>query len=213
MALNSKYSLILASNSPRRKELLGWVDIPFTIQGSDVEEVSDATDPVEVALDIAKLKGESVWDVLIDVEVLNPLIVASDTLVELRGKIYGKPSSVDDARMMLQELSGNWHKVVTSVYLKGMINNDAVSKSFAVVTKVKFADIGEDILEPYLNSGESMDKAGAYGIQGKGLTFVEAIEGSYSNVVGFPLNEFIGQLKDFLGCGPDETNWRDRFRC
>lgn len=213
MALSRKYSLILASNSPRRKELLGWIDVPFNILGSDVEEVSSATDPVEVAIDIAKLKGDSVWSSFSDIDDQNPLVISSDTLVELGGKIYGKPESVEDARKMLLELSGNWHKVVTSVYLKGMIDNKVISKSFAIVTKVKFAEISEDILGPYLKSGESMDKAGAYGIQGKGLTFVEAIEGSYSNVVGFPLYEFIGALKEFLGCGPDEINWRERFRC
>lgn len=211
MALNNKYQLVLASNSPRRKELLGWIDIPFKIQGSDVEEVSDAKDPVQFALDIARLKGESVWEIL-QKEEGNPLIVASDTLVELNGKIFGKPQSREEANEMLMELAENWHTVVTSVFLRANFDGQVRDKEFAVETKVKFGKIPVDIMIPYLDSKESMDKAGAYGIQGKGLTFVEALEGSYSNVVGFPLYEFIGHLKDFLGA-ENNVLWREFFEC
>ncbi len=211
MASNKKYQLVLASNSPRRKELLGWIDVPFIIQGSDVEEVSDASDPVQFALDIAKLKGESVWEILD--HKLNPLIVASDTLVELNGKILGKPSSRDEAQAMLEELAGNWHRVVTSVFIRAEVDGQVRDREFAVETRVKFGEIPKDIMIPYLNSKESMDKAGAYGIQGKGLTFVEALEGSYSNVVGFPLYEFLNHLKDFLPVSGSKENWRECFQC
>lgn len=210
MALNKKFQLVLASNSPRRKELLGWIDVPFIVKGSNIEEVSHSSDPVQVALDIARLKGQSVWDNL-DHEI-NPLIVASDTLVELNGKIYGKPNDRNDARQMLGELAGNWHQVVTSVFLKASFDGEVKERELAIQTRVKFGEIPEDILSPYLDSEESMDKAGAYGIQGKGLTFVEALEGSYSNVVGFPLYEFLGNLKNFLGTEGD-TKWREQFKC
>lgn len=214
MALNKKFSLVLASQSPRRKELLGWIDVPFAIHSSDVEEVSLSSEPVQVALDIARLKGENVWDTMPEnLKNNNPLIVASDTLVELEGKIYGKPATKEEARQMLSELSNRWHRVVTSVFLKAEFNGEEKQHEFAVETKVKFADITEDIMGPYLESGESMDKAGAYGIQGKGLTFVEAIEGSYSNVVGFPLHEFLTHLKAFLGHKENEVNWRESFQC
>jgi septum formation protein len=211
MASNKKYQLVLASNSPRRKELLGWIDVPFTIQGSDVEEVSDAKDPVAFALDIAKLKGESVWQ-QID-KSINPLIVASDTLVELNGKILGKPASRGEAQSMLEELAGQWHRVVTSVFIRAEVGGHIKDRTFAVETRVKFGDIPKDIMVPYLDSKESMDKAGAYGIQGKGLTFVEALEGSYSNVVGFPLYEFINHLKDFLPLSGEGDHWREFFQC
>jgi septum formation protein len=214
MALNNKYSLVLASQSPRRKELLGWIDVPFEIHSSNVEEVSSSKEPVQVALDIARLKGENVWETMPSaLKESNPLIVASDTLVELDGKIYGKPKTKEEARQMLSELSNRWHRVVTSVFLKARFDGVEKDHEFAVETKVKFAQIGEDIMAPYLESGESMDKAGAYGIQGKGLTFVEALEGSYSNVVGFPLHEFLINLKSFLGYSKDAENWREAFQC
>lgn len=214
MALSKKFSLVLASQSPRRKELLGWIDVPFAIHSSDVEEVSHSSEPVQVALDIARLKGENVWDTMPEnLKNNNPLIVASDTIVELEGNIYGKPSTKEEARQMLSELSNRWHRVVTSVFLKADFDGEEKEHEFAVETKVKFAAITEDIMGPYLESGESMDKAGAYGIQGKGLTFVEAIEGSYSNVVGFPLHEFLTHLKTFLGHNENEVNWRESFQC
>lgn len=204
------YQMILASQSPRRKELLGWIDVPFLVHPSKVEEVTEETEPVAFAEDLARLKGRDVWDQL---SVENPLVIASDTIVELNGKIYGKPSDKDEAKEMLLELSNQWHQVVTSVFLKA--KKDGVEKEhcFSVKTKVKFSEINQDIMGPYLESQESLDKAGAYGIQGKGLVFVEAIEGSYSNVVGFPLVEFLSELKKFLGLGPENIQWRECFQC
>ncbi|MEC7277252.1 MAG: Maf family protein [Bdellovibrionota bacterium] len=207
-----KFDLVLASQSPRRRELLGWIDIPFDIHPSSVEEVTQETEPTAFAIDLAALKGRDIWKEL-EEGPKNALIVSSDTIVELNGKIYGKPGSKEEARQMLLELSNQWHQVVTAVFLKGKVAGEVREHSFAVKTKVKFSSIGEDIMEPYLKSEESMDKAGAYGIQGKGLVFVEAIEGSYSNVVGFPLVEFLNELKVFIGLGKDAENWREYFSC
>lgn len=213
MALNDKYTLILGSQSPRRKELLGWMDVPFNIVTSDIHEHSDAMDPIEFAKDIAAQKGRDVWQKLEDVESLNPLLVASDTVVECEGRKYGKPSTVEEAREMLLSLSGRTHHVVTAVYLKAFIEGREREYLFSVSTDVTFNKIAEDILVPYLNSRESMDKAGAYGIQEKGLTFVKSISGSYSNVVGFPLVEFIEELKSFLSIPANDVDWRRIFKC
>jgi septum formation protein len=209
------YSLILASNSPRRKELLGWLDIPFKVVGANIEEFSDKEDPKEFAIDLAIQKGEAVWSSLSSEHGANPFIVSSDTIVVLGNRIFGKPKTKDDAKEMLLTLSGKEHKVITSVYLKAksIQSGDEIFHSFAIETKVKFSEIKKDILENYLASGESMDKAGAYGIQGKGLLFVESLEGSYSNVVGFPLVEFLEELRNLTCEGnlEDKLNWRQKF--
>lgn len=212
MVSNSKYSLVLASQSPRRKELLGWIDVPFIIQKSDVEEFSNSKDPVVYAEEIAAQKGNDVWNILPNKDDLNPLIVSSDTVVELNGRIYGKPKDTDEAREMLLSLGGKTHNVVTAVFLKAKFGEEVREKAFSVKTEVTFHEIKEDILGPYIESRESMDKAGAYGIQGKGLTFVESLKGSYSNVVGFPLVEFLDELKVFLGLEVSATNWRENFK-
>ena len=167
-----KFDLVLASQSPRRRELLGWIDIPFDIHPSSVEEVTQETEPTAFAIDLAALKGRDIWKEL-EEGPKNALIVSSDTIVELNGKIYGKPRSKEEARQMLLELSNQWHQVVTAVFLKGKVAGEVREHSFAVKTKVKFSSIGEDIMEPYLKSEESMDKAGAYGIQDFGAMPVE----------------------------------------
>lgn len=196
-----KYQLILASGSPRRKELLGYLDVSFLITPSDIEEISSFSDPSEVAKDLARQKGNDVFSKTV---VENPLIVSSDTLVECDGVIYGKPKDRSEAKRILSELSAKTHRVHTGVFLKSKDKEEC----FVVSTEVKFAPITEDLLETYLNTNESLDKAGAYGIQGPGLTFIETVNGSYSNVVGFPLYEFIISLKKFIGIS---DNWREAF--
>ncbi len=213
---NNRYSLILASNSPRRKELLGWLDIPFQVMGSNIEEHSDKEDPKDFAIDLAVQKGEAVWDCLCEeTHGKYPLIVSSDTIVVLGKRVYGKPNSREEAKEMLLSLAGKEHMVITSVYIKArsIKTGEIISSKFAVETDVTFTEISEDILEPYLDSKESMDKAGAYGIQGKGLLFVESLKGSYSNVVGFPLAEFTEHLRVLLSEGIEDEllNWRSKF--
>lgn len=209
------YSLILASNSPRRKELLGWLDIPFKVVGSNIEEHSDEDNPTDLAIDLAIQKGEAVWKGLNKEDDQYPLMVSSDTIVVLGKRVYGKPRSREEAKEMLLSLSGKEHKVITSIYIKArsIKSGEVILKKFAVETDVTFSQISEDILEPYLDSEESMDKAGAYGIQGKGLLFVESLKGSYSNVVGFPLAEFIEELRLLLceGIEEEKFSWRSKF--
>ncbi|ATH09476.1 septum formation protein Maf [Halobacteriovorax marinus] len=205
--------LILASSSPRRRELLGWLNIPFEIVGSGVEEITEKTIPTEVATDLAALKGRDILDVLRKRGEENPFIIASDTIVTYEDKIYGKPKDVSDAKRMLLELEGKRHSVVTGVYLSYIDDSGEVhERIFSATSQVTFEKIDRDILDIYLESGESLDKAGAYGIQGRSLCFISKVEGSYSNVVGFPISDFLREFKDFLGHA-NSTNgeWRELF--
>lgn len=218
MISNKKYSLILGSQSPRRKELLGWLGIPFEICPTNIEEITEKTIPLEVAEDLAALKGRAVLDKLkerleTDKDFF-PFVISSDTIVTLDNKIYGKPNGVDGAREMLKELSGKTHTVITSVFI-GFKNfqGELIEDIFSCQTDVTFASIDEDVLEHYLISGESLDKAGSYGIQGQGLVFISDLRGSYSNVVGFPLDMFHNRLKRVLGHQNDnEGKWRELFQ-
>lgn len=200
---NKKYELVLGSQSPRRKELISWLDIPFQIVTSDVEEVSNKTTPQDFCEDIARLKGDDVWS---KVNNKSALVVSSDTIVCIESEILGKPKNKDDARKMLLKLSGSKHKVITSVYLK----TNYKTHTFSVISEVTFDKIDPQTLEHYIASNESLDKAGAYGIQGKGLVFISHLEGSYSNVVGFPLSHFVDELCGFLKISK-EDKWRDCF--
>jgi septum formation protein len=217
---SDKYSLILASKSPRRKELLGHLGIPFDIKTADLDEKSDASDPDSVCKDIARQKGVAVYETLKNKRendaAFFPLIIASDTIVTLDEKIYGKPTDANDARRMLRELSGKKHKVITAVYISriDLKTNEYVEHLFSDHTEVEFRNIAEDILEQYILSGDSLDKAGAYGIQNGSLTFIRELSGSYSNVVGFPLAKFVEELRDFLGHKDDMLGkWRELIHC
>lgn len=198
------YQLILASQSPRRKELLSWIRVPFLISPADIDESifdSERDDPQRFVERLAEMKGSSVID---QTDIQHPFVVASDTTVVLENEILNKPQSIEEARQMLMSLSGRWHTVYTAVAL---ITKDRKSV-FSVKTQVEFSEMTPDIVEPYLLSKDSLDKAGAYGIQGMGLTFVKGLQGSYSNVVGFPLVEFIDALREFLG---EREHWRQHF--
>ncbi|MCP4912210.1 MAG: septum formation protein Maf [Oligoflexia bacterium] len=218
MPSENKLSFILASQSPRRKELVGWLDIPFEIIVPDIEEVSELSIPEEIAKDVSEQKAQAVWDIIEKTKseelgkLYFPFILASDTMVCLKEKIYGKPKDVDDARRILMELSGHQHSVVTGVSMMMLdpVSNEKNIKNFAVKTDVTFDPISEEILENYLKTGESLDKAGAYGIQGKGLTFISNLNGSYSNVVGFPLSHFVTEAKSFLKLEKGQR-WSDFF--
>lgn len=185
-----KLRLILGSGSPRRSELLGYLNIPFEILTADLEEHSEAIDPSEFAIDISEQKGRAVFRSLEKQE--DTLVISSDTIVVLKDKIYGKPGNREKAKEMLLELSGQTHEVITAVSFFTSTDKYSFSES----TKVTFEKIDFDLLERYLDTGESLDKAGAYGIQGSSLFFISHLEGSYSNVVGFPLDKVLAKLKE-----------------
>jgi septum formation protein len=187
---SKKMQLILGSGSPRRKELLGYLGVPFNILTADLEEHSDLGIPSAFAIDISEQKGKAVLDSIEDPS--ETLVISSDTIVVLEDKIYGKPKDRENAKEMLLELSGQTHEVITAV----SFFTSSLKHSFYESTKVTFEDIDPILLEGYLDTGESLDKAGAYGIQGSSLFFISRIEGSYSNVVGFPLDRVLFELKE-----------------
>jgi septum formation protein len=178
--------LILASQSPRRKELLGLFGIPFEIRVADIDETMDHAMPAqqEVAR-VSRLKALAVPRSADDV------VVAADTIVVCQGKVLGKPHSEAEARQMLQLLSGRDHQVMTGVtVLRGQ--REVV---FTEITDLHFRELSDREIGRYIATGEPMDKAGAYGIQGGAALFVEKIDGDYYNVMGLPVCRLTQMLK------------------
>ncbi len=207
---NSKLKLILASASPRRRELIGHLKLPFEVIALSVPEHSDAIDPVKYTSDIALVKGNAVADKLKGTG--DFYIVSADTTVINNGKIYNKPSDRDEARKFLTDLSGKTHSVFTAVSLLLLKDGTVHTHSFVDESKVTFEKISDTLMEKYLDTGDSLDKAGAYGIQGPSLTFISKVDGSYSNVVGFPLSRFVSESEKFLkNHYPGVTSWLDLF--
>lgn len=184
--------LILASASPRRKALLEQVGISFEVIPADVPEMPlKGVNPAEETVRIALEKGK--W-----VAGRNPdgrWILAADTIVIIDNAVLGKPGDEAEARSMLKSLSGRWHKVITGWCV---INHAAgvVEKSGSVESRVFIKKLDDGHIDAYVSSGEPMDKAGSYAVQGIGAFMVERIEGSYTNVVGLPMCEVIDALED-----------------
>ncbi|MGH9754376.1 MAG: Maf family protein [Blastocatellia bacterium] len=169
--------LILASSSPRRSELLRAAGIDFTVRSSDIDE---AIRPNEQPRDyVVRLSREKARAVVRGDE----LALGADTTVVINGEILGKPTDAEEAGRMLRALSGQWHEVLTGVTLA---RADRIISAVSS-TRVKFAELSDAEIEWYVSTGEPMDKAGAYAIQGHASLFIERIEGSYSNVVGLPM--------------------------
>lgn len=178
--------LVLASGSPRRAELLTQVGIDFAVRVSGVAEEADepGADPAEVALTHARQKA---LDVAADLP--GRIVLGADTVVVLDGRVLGKPDSPQVARETLATLSGRRHDVMTAVALAlGAADGPELLATDHVRTRVQFRELHPDEIAAYVDSGEPMDKAGAYGIQGRGALLVRRIEGCYFNVVGLPLS-------------------------
>ena len=181
--------LILASASPRRKELIALAGFEFDVVTSSVDEIIDPElKPHELVVSLASQKAKAVASKYTD-----KTVIGADTVVVLDGKVLGKPKNEQDAVDMLKALSGNIHEVYTGVYLV----NGGKEKGFYECTKVKFCTLSDEQISAYVATGEPMDKAGSYGIQGKGCVLVEGIEGDYFNVVGFPVSRFCRELYKF----------------
>ncbi len=179
--------IILASKSPRRQELLKLMGFDFQVVLREVDEsYPPGLSPSEIAVYISEKKAKA-FDLLIE----NEIVITADTIVSLDGKIMGKPENEDHAFVMLSELSGKRHDVITGVSL---LKNHKVS-SFYELTEVFFKEISAEQIRYYINTCQPMDKAGAYGIQEWiGLVAVERINGSYSNVVGLPTHRLYSEL-------------------
>jgi septum formation protein len=169
--------LILASSSPRRAELLRAAGIVFTVRAAGVDEtVAPDESPRDYVLRLSREKARAVVRG-------DELALGADTTVVINGEIIGKPADADEAERVLRALSGQWHEVLTGVTLT---RADRIVSAVSS-TRVKFAELSDAEIKWYISTGEPMDKAGAYAIQGHASLFVEGIEGSYSNVVGLPM--------------------------
>lgn len=189
--------LVLASASPRRAEILRNAGLPFLVLSSAVDETPIPGEPAQDLVQrLATAKAE-----LVAARAVGPaIVVAADTIVILEGAILGKPRTTQDARQMLEKLSGRTHSVLTGVTLIRL--PDAERRQFVEVTQVHFASLSEQDIVRYLASGEAFDKAGAYAIQGMAGRFIPRIEGCYFNVVGLPLARLCRELAD-LGWSED----------
>ncbi|WP_049041020.1 Maf-like protein [Clostridium sporogenes] len=187
-------NIILASASQRRQELLKRILENFQIIVSDFDESSiPFKDKISsYVMNLAEGKARSVSKKIMDQD--NNLVIGCDTLVAFNNKILGKPKDKKDAFEMLQALSGNEHEVYSGLAILDVKSNKII-KDF-VCTKVKFSKLTSLQIEKYVNTGDPMDKAGAYGIQGKAGVFVENINGCYYNVVGLPLNKLNSMLME-----------------
>lgn len=183
--------LYLASKSPRRREILETMGIDFELVSGECDEiVNDWERPDQVVMSIALQKGLSAAKKFESGE----LIISADTIVVSEGQILGKPKDESDAINMLRKLSGKTHQVMTAF---GIIKAGQHMKIVEyVTTEVTFKAYDDQFIEWYINSGEPFDKAGAYGIQGKGALMVDSISGDYLNVVGFPISKILDVLKE-----------------
>ncbi len=192
--------LILASSSPRRKALLEQIGIPFKVEPSTISEKDISHyDPEEQAAALAERKAREMASIFVD-----SVVLAADTLVVLDRRVLGKPENFDEAVGMLKSLSGRTHEVMTGLSLQCI--SEGIHHSDLKVSTVEFRELSTQAIKNYVDSGECYDKAGGYGIQEKAAVFVKSVQGSYTNVVGLPLELLVDMLLEtglafFLGTG------------
>lgn len=189
--------IILASASPRRRELLSQMGLHFEVLPSQGEEIITKIKPEEAVMELAQQKAAEVSARCAD----DTLIIGADTVVVKDGKILGKPADEDDAVRMLSMLEGSVHQVYTGVCLIKKADGREVSHTFYEETKVTFYPMSPSEIQSYVESGDPMDKAGAYGIQGSCAVYISGIEGDYNNVVGLPIARLYHEMIEF-GCAP-----------
>ncbi len=182
--------MILASGSPRRKELLSLLGYPFEVIVSDYEEKIDEDNKLED--EIKKLSFGKAKTVFNDHQ--DALIIGADTIVTIDNKVLGKPKTNENAYKMLKELSGKKHTVITGVTIMTKDKYD----TFAVVSDVYFNKLSDDEINKYIQTKEPLDKAGGYAIQGVASKFIRKIDGDYYAIMGLPVSELYNRLKNFL---------------
>lgn len=182
--------IILASKSARRKQLMDSLNIPYEIVAADIDEKIDCENDLKKEIEkLSFLKALKVFN-----DNKDAIVIGADTIVVINNEVLGKPKNKDDAKRMLKLLQNNKHYVITGVTI---LSNDK-SESFSNVSEVYFAPLDDLEIEDYLNSNESMDKAGAYAIQGIGSKFIKKINGDYYSIMGFPISEVYTRLKNYL---------------
>lgn len=188
---NKKVKLILGSASPRRIELLKMLGCKFQVIPSQIEEkINSSLSPIQNIKNLSRLKALDVAS-----KISNGIIIAADTDVIFDKKILGKPKNKKEAKEMLKKLSGKEHQVITGITVVDA--KTKIIKQDAVITKVKFRKLNQNLIEKYVKSEEVLDKAGAYAIQEKGSLLTESIKGDYFNVVGLPLGTLNQLLEEF----------------
>ena len=209
VAAAPSFEVILASNSPRRRELLNAAGVKFTVRTpvTPVDESLEpdlAADPEEAAKKLAERKaGAVIQEVLAENYTGMLIVIGADTMVVLDGKIFGKPRSASDGKHMLRQLSGRTHEVITavSVWMVAAPNAEDVSlgfRTFADISHVTFRDLTDEEITDYLRKGESFDKAGAYAIQGEGAALVDHYDGSLDTIIGLPTTRLIKEFPDLV---------------
>ncbi len=186
--------IILASQSPRRKQLLEWAEVDFEVMVSDADESFDAAMPAEeIAVFIARQKAKAIQQKIND---SSRIILAADTIVVLNNKVIGKPATKEEAIQILQSLSGQHHKVITGV----VILKDENEIAFADVTDVQFHELTKEQIEFYVDKYKPYDKAGAYAIQEWiGVVGIKSINGDFYNVMGLPVSRVVKELMMLKG--------------
>ncbi len=196
--------IILASASPRRRELLGQIGFTFEVRPSHAEEVTTSSEPSGIVMELARLKANDIFEKLSKNEKKNAIVVGSDTVVALDGKVMGKPVDEEDAKRMLTALQGRCHQVYTGVTLIWQENGGEEAEStslqrqekvFYDETSVEVYPMTEEEIDTYVSRLECMDKAGAYGIQGFFAAHIKGINGDYNNVVGLPVGRLYQEMK------------------
>ncbi len=194
--------LILASGSPRRKEFLSYLGIPFSIVIPHVDEsVLKDEAPSELVKRLSRLKASAVTK-----EYPDSVVIAADTVVSLNSEILGKPKNREESFLMIKKLQGKTHTVYTGTTIQ---QNNKV-KNFVCATYVTFAHLDDDLILTYVNSGEGDDKAGAYALQGMASMLIESVKGSVSTVIGLPICEVRECLKEF-GIIPKTVDLKKQF--
>ena len=189
--------IILASGSPRRKELLAQVNLSFDVRVSSCEEVITKTIPNDIVMELSDIKASDVASRLSTSEKEDCYVIGADTIVAMKDKILGKPANETEAYSMLESLSGSIHQVYTGVTLIHYINGTISKKSFYEKTDVHFYPLTPEKIKYYVSTGDCLDKAGAYGIQGYAAAFVKKIDGCYNNVVGLPIARLLMEMENF----------------
>ncbi len=196
--------IILASASPRRKELLSQIGLEFTVIPSEAEEKPVSELPQDMVIELSKQKARDIWEKIgkedqgeaAGFQVSDTLVIGADTVVSIEGEILGKPRDYDDAMRMLGLLSGKEHQVYTGVTMLWITEEGKREEySFYVCTGVAMYHIDRAEMMNYIFSGDAMDKAGAYGVQGKAAAFIKSVRGEYSNVVGLPVGRLYQEMK------------------
>lgn len=191
-----KYNIILASSSPRRKEILSLVGIDFKVCSSNNDEIITKSKPDEIVSELSYMKAMDICENTTE----DALIIGADTMVAIDGQVLGKPKDREDAFHMLELLQGKKHQVYTGVTVilkedSSEINKYKV-KTFVEVSEVLVNPMSTEEINEYIDSGEPFDKAGAYGIQGRFALYIKGIVGDYYNIMGFPIARLYSELKE-----------------